>query len=281
MKCIWRLLPVCLVIGLTATAQDGPLKTSKPAKRPNSSSSLEREFLRRLKVIEKGQAKPKAAADPKVEENSGKSRTAGDLGQSDKSAVHVFDLCQSIRQSKHPRVRFHAAWSLGNCKNPNDAVLKALKQAATDEKATVRGAAAQSLGKCYAGQKQGLILLKPLLLDKESLVREDAVSALENFGPLAVPALNQALGDQNSYVRRRALEVLIKFKTKGKGALDSVIERLSDRRLGNQILAVQWIGMLGKDAIPAIPALKACAQSPHLAVRIEAQTALKTIGSLD
>ena len=102
-----------------------------------------------------------------------------------------------------------AALALGEI-GPEEGVILALSQALEDEEWLVRRAAARVLGNI--GPEEGVVVaLIEALEDENVQVRGGAAIALREIGPEAVeavPALVQALGDEESFVRARVAGAL-------------------------------------------------------------------------
>lgn len=117
-----------------------------------------------------------------------------------------------------------------------------------------------------------------LLSDAEPDVREAAAAALVREGPLAVDALEKALGDPA--IRGIAMEILTAIGPVSKDALDSFIAALSDpdpSHRGDAAIAIAAIGKDGAEAVPQLESLLTSKDSPP-GLRYAAAYALGRIG---
>ncbi len=117
-----------------------------------------------------------------------------------------------------------------------------------------------------------------LLSDGEPEVREAAAAALVREGPLAVDALEKALGDPA--LRGIAMEILTAIGPVSKDALDSFVAALSDPDPSHRGDAAIAIAAVGKDAAEAVPQLEKMlgADDSPPGVRYAAAYALGRIG---
>jgi HEAT repeat protein len=157
------------------------------------------------------------------------------------------------------RVRQAAARALGEIGDPQ--ALPALIQALKDE--YVREAVEEALGKIGVPAVPALI---EALKDDDEDVRRAAAGALGEIGdPQAVPALIEALKDDDEYVRRAAVGALGKIGDLQ--AVPALLEALKDRDEYVRWAAVGALGEIGMLAVSAVlEALKAEVWRVRLAV---------------
>jgi len=117
-----------------------------------------------------------------------------------------------------------------------------------------------------------------LLSSGEPDVREAAAAALVREGPLAVDALEKALGDPA--VRSIAMEILSAIGPVSKDALDSFIVALADpdpSHRGDAAIAIAAIGPAAAEAVPQLESLLSSTDGPP-GIRYAAAYALGRIG---
>ena len=137
-----------------------------------------------------------------------------------------------------------------------------------DEDAKTRLEAAESLGSIGPAAAAAVPALITLLKDERKVliaeavqaewgfeadytpeVRRCAVEALGRIGPAAMPALLNALGDQEEGVRRCAVEALGRI---GPAAMPALLNALGDQEEGVRRRAVEALGRIGPAAMPAL-----------------------------
>ena len=113
-------------------------------------------------------------------------------------------------------------------------------------------------------------------LEKRPLeVRQQAAQALAHFGPVAVPALAQALGDLDVRVRQAAAWVLGTFGPAAEVAVPELIRALRDP---NNVVRADAASALAAIGPAAIPELQKDAESdPELRPLLEA--AIRLLGN--
>lgn len=123
----------------------------------------------------------------------------------------LLDLLQAGRQ----RARKLACFALGEIDGGDPAVMAALSRATLDADPQVRINAVEALG-LKPGTPASVHALTQALKDEDEQVRFSAAFSLAQLGPLAsdaVPALGDALTDENRYVPGYAVEALARIGT--------------------------------------------------------------------
>ena len=124
-----------------------------------------------------------------------------------------------------------------------------LRRALQGETWAVRRAAAEALEKI--GDPQAIPALIEALKDEDRDVRRTAAWALGQIGPPAVPALIQALRDEKWEVRQAAAEALEKIGDPQ--ATPALIQALRDEDVGVRRVAAKALGQIGDpQATPAL-----------------------------
>ncbi|MFQ5811721.1 MAG: HEAT repeat domain-containing protein [Anaerolineae bacterium] len=119
----------------------------------------------------------------------------------------VLPLIEAL-QDRNWGVRHNAAWVLGKIGPDARDAVPALIEALQDENEDVRQRSAWALGEMGPDAKDAVPALIEALGDVKAPVRAAAVTVIENLGPEAVPALIEALQDEDWNVRQTATEAL-------------------------------------------------------------------------
>src|SRR5207237_6054407 len=100
-------------------------------------------------------------------------------------------------------------------------------------------------------------LIDALGNDRSEEVRRSAASALGSMGPEAVPALINALRDQDPYTRGYAADSIGRNGPEAKAAVPALIEILKNKDESGEIRgkAANSLGRIGPDAHVAVPFL--------------------------
>ncbi|MFM8494966.1 MAG: HEAT repeat domain-containing protein [Planctomycetia bacterium] len=197
------------------------------------------------------------------------------------------DSLAKAADAQDPLLAAIAAWARARI-NPNDAALvnAAVEKLAAGLKSpnpSVQTAAASAISDLCDSiddetERRIASELVPLLSSTEPDVRNAAAAALVREGPLAVDALEKALGDPA--IRSLAMELLAAIGPLSKDALDSFIAALSDpdpSHRGDAAIAIAAIGPDAAEAVPLLEAMLASADGPP-GVRYAAAYALGRIG---
>jgi len=111
-------------------------------------------------------------------------------------------------------------------------------------------ALATGCGKKHDGKTIGA-WQKGLGSEKES-ERTAAVAALTEIGPEAVPALIEALEDEDKMARRNAAKALGRMGAGAKEAAPALLKALNDDDFDVRLNATEALGGMGADAVPAL-----------------------------
>jgi HEAT repeat protein len=124
-----------------------------------------------------------------------------------------------------------------------------------------------------------------LLRDENPATRREAVGRLEALGPAAapaVPALIDALGDPDRWVREGAGKALAAVGPGAAAAVPALMKTLSDEDDYVRVRAAQALGAIGPAAKEAIPLLEFHAADPDESegVHLHAKDAVRRIRGL-
>ncbi len=116
------------------------------------------------------------------------------------------------------------------------------------------------------------------LKDPSPEVRRKAIDALAHFGPVAVPALAQALSDVDAQMRQTAAWVLGEMSPPAKEAVPALAQALEDLNVQVRQTAAWALGRFGPAAKEAVPQLTRALKDSGPVVRGNAAQALGAIG---
>jgi HEAT repeat protein len=215
--------------------------------------------------------------------------------------------------SQNPDVRLAAVEFVESHGPAAAGVIPQLTRLLDDPTPRVRTIAARALGGLGKAAQPAFARLTPLLGARQVEVREAATTAigsLELDAGVIRPHLARALGDENSEVRRAASRAILKLGPQGALFIPDIIllaekkenarsvERLLRRferagpdvrslpelvkELGHKqdrvrLLAIKFLGLAGRNARDALPALERMRDDPNGEVRKQAQAACDRI----
>jgi HEAT repeat protein len=202
-----------------------------------------------------------------------------ELARRDEAVVR--QLAAALR-SENRQVRFYSASVLGRAGGPRcQAAVPALARVFEDskEEAAVRGIAANSLG--LLGNAAVPVLVRQLGNKKDAFARLEAASALcatgvKEGGAGAIPALIDALGDEDSDVRCSAVDALERLRGAASQALEAALRR-DDPYV--RVYGAEALIRADSEKIPvAIPTLVEGLRHPDRKVRAQAAWAMTRVG---
>jgi HEAT repeat protein len=215
--------------------------------------------------------------------------------------------------SPHAEVRLAAAEMIGSHGQASAEAVPALSSLLTDPAPELRTTAAQTLGKLGRVAQPAFPKLTPLLEAQQVEVREAAASALGSLDlevDIIRPHLAKAMQDRESKVRRAAMRavqrlgpqgavfvpdliVLARNKETAMGAerllrrferrgpdlrsLPELVKLLEHDQETVRLLASKFLGLAGRNAHGAIPALERLREDPSMQVRKQAEAACELI----
>lgn len=221
-----------------------------------------------------------------LRESDAEVRTAADqalLKLGPPTVGEVPKLRRDLRDASVP-IRRYAVWALGELGAGDPDLVAAFTEALADpDDPVVRRRAAVSLGKLGAKARDAVPALVRALRDprNDAEVRMAIVGALAGIGPEsgALGGLLHALGDPAAAVSDAAAAALdAKRASLGKADLPVLREALKSGKPRTCILVCKVLAGLKEDAKPAVPELGKLLQDPSNEVRLEAMTALESIG---
>jgi HEAT repeat protein len=198
------------------------------------------------------------------------------LGAMGEKAADAVPALAALLKDKSAAVRGHAAESLGEIGAPAKSAAPGIVALFGDADKTVRREAADALARIRPGPKVVLPLLIELIEDAEPSVRLRALHLLAEHKDKAIPALVEALADEDTVYW--ACVVLSEIGPDADAAVPALIETLGDKRPGVRREACIALAQIGKASAPAIAALAKMLDDEHNGV--PATYALGTIGQL-
>jgi HEAT repeat protein len=136
-----------------------------------------------------------------------------------------------------------------------------------------RNAAAENLSASKASSQEITSLIKKLKSNDEREL-DTAIAKLKKIGKPAIPALIEALRDQNLLVRRSAAQILVRI---GSPAIPALVKALKNS--GVRVRAAYTLGNIRAEAKAATPQLILLLKDFDVDVRLSATYALKNIGA--
>jgi HEAT repeat protein len=155
-------------------------------------------------------------------------------------------LLRSAVKSKDDEIRGYAVWALGIMGSPAHPALDSVRECLKDKSPRVRNIAIFAVRRVAAQPEEAVPVIAPLLADSDPEVRETAGQTLASFGKPAVSELR-------SMLKLDALDV--------------------------RKLAVATLGMIGPDAVDAVPDLVAMLRDPQSELHGDALDSLASIGA--
>jgi vesicle coat complex subunit len=147
--------------------------------------------------------------------------------------------------------------------------------------ADVRRSAADALSNIGPAAADAVPALAEALKDQDTGVRRSAADALSNIGPAAadaVPALAEALKDQDTGVRRSAAYALSNIGPAAAEAVQVLADALKNQNRDVRRIAAKAFQRIGPAATNAVPALVNALKDQDTVVRLVAADALGKIG---
>lgn len=118
----------------------------------------------------------------------------------------------------------------------------------------------------------------PKLIESVKRYEHDAVIALSNIGPEALPQLEHSIQTGNGEDRRLLLRVLFRMGKRSAPAVPMLISLLNDADPEVLYSAIITLGAIGPEAAPALPILVKHLSNPHAKIQQKAIWSLGQIG---
>lgn len=174
-----------------------------------------------------------------------------------------------------PEEREFAARILGQMGERANEGVFALTKALKDPSASVRRAATEALGCMGASTESAIIPISKILNDQDPDARYVAAKALGKIGPAAATYMSQALKCPDANVRKLIVEALGNLEPLSTEIIDSLVDTLEDENSTVRRQAVEALTGAGDTAVPHLRK-KLLNESPT--VRCNAAAALGNIG---
>ncbi|MFK8186293.1 MAG: S-layer homology domain-containing protein [Phormidesmis sp.] len=155
-----------------------------------------------------------------------------------------------------------------------DSIIPILAETLSDGDSSVRKAAADSLGDFGPLADVAIPALSRALLGEDSGVSETAASSLLKIGQQSVPGLTEALNSDNTLTRLYAADAIWTLTQDSSLILPTLVSSLADGDVETRELAALGLTYLGRQAIPAVPALRNLLGSDNSRIINIAQLAL-------
>ncbi|MEM6450609.1 MAG: S-layer homology domain-containing protein [Cyanobacteria bacterium P01_D01_bin.105] len=155
-----------------------------------------------------------------------------------------------------------------------DSVIPILAETLGDGDSSVRIAAAETLGDFGPLADVAIPALSRALLGEDSGVSETAASSLLKIGRQSVPGLTEALNSDDALTRLYAADALWTLTQDSSLILPTLVSSLADGNVETRELAALSLTYLGRQALPAVPALRNLLGSDNSRIINIAQLAL-------
>ncbi len=220
--------------------------------------------------------------DPRV-----RVRAARHMGRLGKSSRHFLDALVAALLDEDKQVRLEAADVLGKLKD--ERALEPLIKSLADDDFRVRQYSWKAIRKHGADAVPKLIdhfrndhPTLPMHYKNEvgakKPLRKEIVARFHTFGGKAVPALTNAVGEEDLWVVRNAIEALTHFKKKAKSALPTLIEFLENTDDRNdKVRVIRAFAQIGDNHSKVMPLLEELKKDEDKKVVNEAKKALKAL----
>jgi len=196
------------------------------------------------------------------------------LEQKGPEARGAIDALIEALEDKDEYVRAAAGRALGKIGPEAERAIPALMKLIKDHVMIVRMGAAVGLGGIGPKAMEAIPLLAEALesQNEDHNVKYRAAEALGAIGSEAVPALTEAVKNNQYFVRRISARAL--GNTGAAAAVGPLIEALEDDDRNVRSISAQMLGKIGPDAKEAVPALKKALQDKHYSTRWRATRSL-------
>jgi HEAT repeat protein len=203
------------------------------------------------------------------------------IGSHGQTAADALPALVVLLNDPAPELRTIVAQTIGDLEDAAQEAFEPLTLLLDDEQATVRIAGTSALGRL--GMEADV--LRPHLVkalgDKEKDVRDAALRAIGRLGRRGATFIPDVILLAEKEENRRSIEwSLRRFRRTGpdERSVPALIEQLSHEQHAVRLLAVEFLGLAGKSAHTAIPALeRLCEDDPSEELRKLAKTALEQI----
>ncbi len=202
------------------------------------------------------------------------------IGSHGPAAAAAVPALTALLDDPSPKLQTIAAktlGSLGTAAKPAFGRLTALLGA---KQAEVREAATSTLGSLDLEAEVVRPHIARALRDDSTEVRRAATRAIQRFGPQAALFLPDIISLAEKKENLRTLQRLLRrFERTGPDArsLPELVKLLDHKQDSVRLLAIKFLGLAGKNARDAIPALERMRDDPSAEVRKQAEAACKQI----
>lgn len=194
--------------------------------------------------------------------------------QSDRPATSA--ALAKLLADKSPAVRAHAAYGLGRIGTADEATLQQITSLLTDPSPDVRRASIGAMRRLSPKPNAMIPLVVKVLEDAEPSVVLPALHSLAEAGKDVVPALIEAM--RKPKARYWSCLVLAEIGPEAAAAVPALTEALKDEDPGCRLQAAVALGEIGPAAKAAVPALIAALEEKERSVNYGAAFALGRIG---
>jgi HEAT repeat protein len=196
------------------------------------------------------------------------------------AAVEAIPALSRLLDDPSPKIRTIAATTLGRFGKESRPAFPALARLVEDEDGAVREAATSALGSLELDAETVRPSLARALRDDKAEVRRAAVRAIPRLGPAGSILIPDILLMAARKENLRTVDRLLRpFEASGPDvrSLPELVKQLDHDQVAVRLLAIKFLGLAGRQAREALPALERISNDPDAEVRKQAKAACERI----
>ena len=179
-----------------------------------------------------------------------------------------------------PKIRTIAATTLGRFGKASQPAFPSLAMLLGDEDVAVREAAASTMGSLELDAETVRPHLARALRDEKAEVRRAAARAIPRLGPQGIILVPDIILMAARKENLRSVDRLLRpFERSGPAvqSLPELVKQLEHDQVAVRLLAIRFLGLAGRNAREALPALERIREDPSAEVRQQAKAACEKI----
>jgi len=196
------------------------------------------------------------------------------------AAVEAVPELSTLLADPSPKIRMAAARTLGKLGKPAQPSVGPIAALLGDEHSEVREVAAFALGNLELDADTLHPHLGKALRDEKVEVRRAAAKSIQRLGPSGAILIPDIIAMAANKENQRSVDRLLRpFERTGPDvrSLPELIKQLEHEQVVVRLLAIKFLGLAGREATEAIPALERFREDPSADIRQQAKTACEQI----